>query len=57
MMIIGKDTKISQPSAQRLSNLVSQGLKNRLRKKKKGSGHHMIVIKELAKENRAVNWH
>ena len=33
MMIIGKATKIRQPSVQ--SNLVFQGLKNRLRKEKK----------------------
>lgn len=35
------------------SNLVFQGLKNRLRKKKKAQ-NIMIVIKELAKEYRAL---
>lgn len=53
MMIMGKATKIRQPSVQ--SNLVFQGLKNRLRKEKKKKAQDiMIVMKELPKENRAL---
>ena len=46
-----KPTKCSKTQ----SNLASQGLKNRLSKKKKKKAQDiMIVIKELAKENRAL---